>query len=69
MAYMTIAVLAEEMQQQKAPLSLNNAKKMADDAIVRAQKRNPLDKIMDRYSKKRAYILKDKHFYWNPEKG
>ena len=69
MAYMTIAVLAEEMQQQRAPLSLNNAKKMADDAIVRVQKRNPLDKIMDRYSKKRAYILKDKHFYWNPEKG
>lgn len=68
-AYMTIAVLAEEMQQQSTPLSLNNAKKMTDDAIVRIQKRNPLDKIMDRYSKKRAYLLKDRHFYWKPEKS
>lgn len=68
-AYMTIAVLAEEMQQQSTPLSLNNAKKMTDDAIVRIQKRNPLDKIMDRYSKKRAYLLKDRHFYWKSEKS
>ncbi|MDO5411787.1 MAG: hypothetical protein Q4F21_15305, partial [Lachnospiraceae bacterium] len=67
-AYMTIAVLAEEMQQQNTPLSLNNARKMAEDAISRIRKRNPLDKIVDKYSKKHAYILKDRHFYWNEEK-
>ena len=67
-AYMTIAVLAEEMQQHGTALSLNHAKKMADDAIAKIQKRSPLDKIMDRYSKKRAYLLKDRHFYWKPEK-
>ena len=65
---MTIAVLAEEMQQKNTPLSLNNAKIMADGAITRIQKRNPLDKIMDHYSKKHAYLLKDKHFYWKDEK-
>ena len=63
-AYMTIAVLAESIQQKSIPLSLNNAKKMADNAIARIQKRNPLDKIVDRYSKKHAYLLKDKHFDW-----
>ena len=67
-AYMTIAVLAEEMQQKNTPLSLNNAKIMADGAITRIQKRNPLDKIMDHYSKKHAYLLKDKHFYWKDAK-
>ncbi len=65
MAYMTIAVLAEEMQTKNVPLSLNHAKKMADDAIEKAQKRNPFDKIMDRYNKKHAYLLKDKHFDWH----
>ena len=63
-AYITIAVLADEMQKKETPLSLNNAKIMADDAIARIQKRNPLDKIVDRCSKKHAYLLKDKHFYW-----
>ncbi|MGN0293548.1 MAG: hypothetical protein ACI4D3_06040, partial [Lachnospiraceae bacterium] len=64
-AYLTIAVLADEMQKKGIPLSLNNAVIMVDDAITRIQKRNPLDKIVDRYSKKHAYLLKDKHFYWN----
>ena len=63
-AYITIAVLADEMQKKETPLSLNNAKIMADDAIARIQKRNPLDKIVDRCIKKHAYLLKDKHFYW-----
>ena len=67
-AYVTIAVLAEEIQQEGGSLSLVTARKLAENAMERIQKRNPLDKLIDRYSKKRAYKLKDRHFYWKTER-
>ena len=67
-AYVTIAVLAEEIQQEGRSLSLVTARKLAENAMERIQKRNPFDKLIDRYSKKRAYKLKDRHFYWKTER-
>lgn len=63
-AYMTIAVVAEEMQEKNVVLSLNNAKILTEQAVQRAQKRSHFDKIFDKYNKKRMHILKDRHFYW-----
>ncbi|MGN0268900.1 MAG: hypothetical protein ACI4D7_14640 [Lachnospiraceae bacterium] len=63
-AYMTIAVVAEEMQEKNVVLSLNNAKILTEQAVQRAQKRSHFDKIFDKYNKKRMHILKDRHFNW-----
>ena len=66
-AYMTIAVIAEEMETKGVALSAKNAKVLINGAIRRASKKGLFSFLSSGSGDGKPKKLKDKHFYWKPE--